>query len=85
MEAFKVVNMEVTWQGEGPQEIGVDTRTGKTLVAIDPQYFRPAEVDTILGDSTKARTLLGWQPTIRFEELVKRMVETELTRLSYNV
>jgi GDPmannose 4,6-dehydratase len=80
VEAFNIVGSEVTWQGEGTEEIGVDARTGKTLVAVDPQYFRPAEVDTILGDSTKARTLLGWQPTVHFEELVKRMIEAELSR-----
>lgn len=80
-EAFKVVQMDIVWQGEGTQEIGVNPQTGKTLVAIDPQYFRPAEVDTILGNYTKAKTLLGWHPSVTFPELIKRMVEAEMNRL----
>ncbi|MBI4435316.1 GDP-mannose 4,6-dehydratase [Candidatus Uhrbacteria bacterium] len=79
-EAFRVVQMEIVWQGEGTQEIGVNPKTGNTLVAIDPQYFRPAEVDTILGNYTKAKTLLGWHPSVTFPELVKRMVEAEMER-----
>ncbi|MBI5793561.1 GDP-mannose 4,6-dehydratase [Candidatus Uhrbacteria bacterium] len=79
-EAFGVAQMEIVWQGEGTQELGVNPQTGKTLVAIDPQYFRPAEVDMILGNYTKAKTLLGWQPSVTFSELVKRMVEAEMGR-----
>ncbi|MBI4256906.1 GDP-mannose 4,6-dehydratase [Candidatus Uhrbacteria bacterium] len=80
VEAFKVVGIDVVWQGQGIQEIGMNPETGKTLVAIDPHYFRPAEVDTILGNYTKAKTLLGWQPSVTFHQLVKRMVEAEMKR-----
>lgn len=81
-EAFKVVGMEVDWQEEGTREVGADRATGRTVVQIDPQYFRPAEVDMILGNAAKAKTLLGWQPSINFQSLVKRMVEADLHRLS---
>ena len=66
------------WQGRGVDEIGRDARTGQILVRIDPRYFRPAEVDCLLGDSTKARTVLGWEPQVRFPELIKTMVEADL-------
>jgi GDPmannose 4,6-dehydratase len=56
----------------------VDRKTGKVLVKVDPRYFRPTEVETLLGDATKARTRLGWQPEVSFEELVREMVETDL-------
>jgi GDPmannose 4,6-dehydratase len=68
----------IEWHGSGLDEQGVDRKTGKVLVKVDPRYFRPAEVETLLGDPTKARTRLGWQPEIGFEELVREMVETDL-------
>jgi GDPmannose 4,6-dehydratase len=64
--------------GEGVDEKGVDKATGKTLIEVDPRYFRPAEVDLLLGDSTKARTELGWTPKYDLEMLVKEMVEEDL-------
>ena len=81
-EAFRVIGIEMAWNGEGTEEVGTNRATGNTVVKIDPQYFRPAEVDTILGNAAKAKTLLGWQPSITFHGLVKRMVEAELNRLS---
>lgn len=77
--AFKMAGIELEWKGEGVNEIGVDVATGRELVAVDPKYFRPAEVEQLLGDPTKAKTLLGWNPRkTSFEELVKIMVENDM-------
>lgn len=77
--AFKMAGIELEWKGEGVNEIGVDMATGRELVAVDPKYFRPAEVEQLLGDPTKAKTLLGWNPRkTSFEELVKIMVENDM-------
>jgi len=72
--AFAHVGIELRWQGEGVQEQGIDKATGRVLVEVDPKYFRPAEVETLLGDPTKAKTLLGWNPQkTSFEEIVRIM------------
>ena len=77
--AFAHVGIELRWQGEGVQEQGIDKATGRVLVEVDPKYFRPAEVETLLGDPTKAKTLLGWNPQkTSFEELVRSMVEHDV-------
>ncbi|MFI3283172.1 MAG: GDP-mannose 4,6-dehydratase [Rikenellaceae bacterium] len=77
--AFKEVGIELRWEGEGVDEKGIDVATGKVLVAVDPKFFRPAEVEQLLGDPTKAKTLLGWNPTqTSFPELVKIMVQHDL-------
>ena len=77
--AFKEVGIELRWEGKGIDEKGIDARTGKVLVEIDPKYFRPAEVEQLLGDPTKAKTLLGWNPQkTSFQELVKIMVEHDM-------
>lgn len=77
--AFKEVGIELRWEGEGVDEKGIDVATGRVLVEVDPKYFRPAEVEQLLGDPTKARTLLGWNPTrTSFRELVKIMVERDM-------
>ena len=77
--AFKETGIELRWEGEGVDEKGIDVKTGKVLVEVDPKYFRPAEVDQLLGDPTKARTLLGWNPRkTSFEELVSIMVKHDL-------
>ena len=76
--AFKYAGIELEWQGEGIKEKGIDKNTGKVLVEVDPKYFRPAEVQTLLGDPTKARTVLGWNPRkTSFDELVRLMVESD--------
>lgn len=76
--AFKYAGIELEWQGEGLEEKGIDKNTGKVLVEVDPKYFRPAEVQTLLGDPTKARTILGWNPRkTSFDELVRLMVESD--------
>lgn len=68
----------ITWQGTGIDERGIDSKTGKVIVAIDERYFRPTEVDLLIGDATKARVELGWQPTVTFHELVHEMMQHEL-------
>ncbi len=76
--AFAVVGRSLAWTGQGIEEKGVDARTGQALVEIDARYFRPAEVDLLLGDAAKARDKLGWQPKVLFAELVKEMVSSDL-------
>lgn len=77
--AFKEVGIELRWEGEGVSEKGIDVKTGKSLVEVDPKYFRPCEVEQLLGDPTKAKTLLGWNPIkTSFSELVKIMVTHDM-------
>ncbi|HVW70192.1 MAG TPA: GDP-mannose 4,6-dehydratase [Steroidobacteraceae bacterium] len=76
--AANELGMTIEWRGSGLDERGVDSRTGAVVVRIDPRYFRPTEVDTLLGDATKARTKLGWTPEISFDTLVKEMVAEDL-------
>jgi GDPmannose 4,6-dehydratase len=66
--------------GRGADEKGVDAKTGQVRVAVDPRYFRPAEIDLLLGDATKARTKLGWTPSVPFEGLVEMMVAADLEK-----
>jgi GDPmannose 4,6-dehydratase len=80
--AFKYAGIDIEWQGEGINEKGIDKATGRVLIEVDPKYFRPAEVDQLLGDPTKAKTLLGWNPTkTPFEELVRIMVESDMKKI----
>ena len=72
------LDMKIVWTGEGIDEIGTDLYTGRIIVKINPAFYRPAEVDLLLGDSTKARTELGWQPQHTFESLVKDMIDSDL-------
>ena len=74
-EAFRLKGFDIKWKGHGVDEIGYDAKTGKELIFVDPKYFRPAEVSQLLGDATKAKTLLGWEPKTTFKELVREMVE----------
>jgi len=75
--AARLLGFELAWQGQGIEERGVDSVTGREVIRIDPKYYRPAEVDLLLGDATKARTQLNWTPSLNFEGLVKLMVEHE--------
>jgi GDPmannose 4,6-dehydratase len=70
--------MNIEWRGEGVEEVGIDATSGRTLVHVDPRYFRPTEVETLLGDATKAREKLGWTAEVTFPELVSEMVESDL-------
>jgi GDPmannose 4,6-dehydratase len=78
--AFAAVDVSLNWSGEGVDEVGVCAKTGKTLVSINPAYFRPAEVDLLIGDASKAKTELGWEPKIGLDQLCKSMVEADLRR-----
>ena len=80
--AFRYAGIELRWEGHGLDEKGIDTKTGRTLVAVDSRFFRPAEVEQLLGDPTKARTRLGWNPQkTSFTDLVRIMVENDLTKV----
>jgi GDPmannose 4,6-dehydratase len=80
--ACRTAGFDIVWEGEGIGEKGVEKETGKTLVEVSPEFFRPAEVDILLGDCSKARKKLGWQPRTTFEELVRIMVEADIKRTS---
>jgi GDPmannose 4,6-dehydratase len=77
-KAFKACGIQIRWEGSGVDEKGIDVATGKALVQIDPKYFRPTEVDLLLGDCTKAKTNLKWELQIDLEQLVKEMMESDL-------
>jgi len=77
-KAGALLGMRVRWQGSGVEETGVDAKTGRTIIRVDPRYFRPTEVETLLGDPTRARERLGWTPEIGFDTLVQEMVEADL-------
>ena len=77
------LGMKLRWQGSGVQEEGFDEKTGARVVAIEPRYFRPAEVESLLGDPTKAWEKLGWKPRTSFSELVKEMVHKEVARAEF--
>ncbi|MBA7517206.1 GDP-mannose 4,6-dehydratase [subsurface metagenome] len=76
--AFRCVDIELEWEGSGVDEKGLDKKTGKVLIEIDPEYFRPTEVDLLLGDASKIKKELGWEPKTKFEDLVSIMVEADL-------
>jgi GDPmannose 4,6-dehydratase len=76
--AGQELDMRIEWEGRGLEEKGYDRKTGACIVSVDPRYFRPTEVETLLGDATKARTRLGWQPRVTFTELVREMVQEDL-------
>ena len=83
--SFKEVGIEIEWQGEGIEEKGIDKKTGKVLIEVDPKFFRPAEVEQLLGDPTKAKTELGWNPRkTSFEELVHIMVQSDFNKVKNN-
>ena len=76
--SFQYLDMEIEWKGEGIEEKGYDKKTGAVLIEVDPYYFRPTEVDLLLGDPKKAKEKLGWEPSYSFKELVMEMVESDL-------
>ncbi|KYN05365.1 PREDICTED: GDP-mannose 4,6 dehydratase [Cyphomyrmex costatus] len=82
--AFQYVGRTIKWQGEGVNEIGQDAQTNQVLVRINPKFFRPTEVDVLLGDASKARNKFGWKPTVTFKELVKDMMDSDLELMSKN-
>jgi len=82
--AFGYCGIELDWQGSGLDEKGVDKSKGRVLVDVHPKYFRPTEVDNLMGDFTKARTQLGWFPKTSFNELVEMMVKHDLRLVGFN-
>jgi len=75
--AFAKVGINLEWSGSGVDEIGRDTKTGNTVVAVDPAYFRPTEVELLIGDATKAKEKLGWKPTLDLQQMIEEMVESD--------
>jgi GDPmannose 4,6-dehydratase len=81
----EALGMSIEWSGSGVNEVGVDSKTGRTLVKIDPAFYRPAEVQLLLGDSTLARTELGWEPKYDFRGLVRDMIESDLKLANFEL
>jgi len=79
--AFAAAGVTLAWEGEGENEVGVDSASGKTRVAVDPRYFRPTEVDLLVGDATRARKELGWRPEYTLEAMIEEMVASDLKAL----
>jgi GDPmannose 4,6-dehydratase len=84
-ESARVLGIDIVWKGMGVDEVGVDKKTGKTIIAIDPQFYRPAEVHILLGDPTKAKNKLGWEPKVKFKELVQIMTEADMEILNNSI
>merc|ERR1711948_217644 len=82
---FEMVGRPVVWRGEGLSEEGVDEKSGEVLVKVSPKYFRPTEVETLLGDPTKAREMMGWKPDTSFKELVFEMLEYDMQKEGLNL
>ena len=78
-KAFACVDMDIEWRGSGIKEKGINARSGQVLIEVDPRYFRPTEVDLLLGDPSKARQRLGWRHKTSFDDMVKEMVASDLT------
>lgn len=79
--AAKELEIKIRWEGQGEHERGFD-QNGRCIIAVDPRYYRPTEVETLLGDATKAKEKLGWTPKISFEELVREMVSSDIRNMS---
>lgn len=83
-KSFGYLDMPIEWKGKEDEEVGINSKTGDIVVKIDPRYYRPAEVEQLLGDPSKAKAKLGWEPTVKFEELVKIMTQADLESLANN-
>lgn len=83
-ECAKLLKIDLQWKGKGINEVGIDNKTKKIIIKIDPKYFRPAEVDLLLGDPSKAKKKLGWKPRTKFKELVKIMLEYDMQKEGLN-
>ena len=79
------LGMQIVWEGKGVEEVGVDERSGEVRVRVDPRYFRPTEVTTLLGDASKAREKLGWKPQILFKELVEEMIREDVRQVEHEI
>ncbi|KAJ3099306.1 hypothetical protein HDU97_003280 [Phlyctochytrium planicorne] len=81
-KAFGFVGIKIQWKGKAEKEVGINENTGKIVVRIDPKYYRPTEVDILLGDPSKAKKLLGWERKVSFDDLIKEMVEADISMVS---
>ena len=81
--AAKQLEIDLVWDGDGVNEKGINRATNRAIIEIDPRYFRPAEVDTLLGDASKAKMILGWGPKVKFNELIRIMVEADFANEKY--
>ena len=79
--AFKAAGFEIYFEGKNESEVGIDSKTGNQLIKVDPKFYRPSEVEILLGNSSKAKSVLGWEPKITLEKLTKMMVEMDIKRL----
>jgi len=79
--AYKEVDVDIEWRGQGPGEYGIDKRTGKTIIQVDPRLYRPTEVELLLGDASKAKRVLRWAPTTSFYQLIKIMMECDYKKI----
>ncbi len=84
-KAARCAGFELQWEGEGVHTRGIDRHSGKTIVQVKPEFFRPAEVDQLCGDASKARRVLGWHPEVAFDELVERMVRADMDRAARGI
>ena len=73
-KSFKLINVDIKWVGENENEVGINSKTNEILVKVDEKYYRPIEIDTLIGDYSKAYEKLGWSPSTSFDELIKKMV-----------
>jgi GDPmannose 4,6-dehydratase len=80
--SFAELGIVIEWSGKGIDEVGIDKVSGKTIIRVDPAHFRPTEVESLCGDATKAKALLGWSPTVSFSELVKEMVLSDMNKIN---
>jgi len=76
--AANEIGIDIQWSGEGIQEKGINRKTGKVIIEVDPAYFRPTEVESLLGDPSKAKEKLGWEPKLTFEDMVKDMIKNDM-------
>jgi GDPmannose 4,6-dehydratase len=83
--AFSEVDISLRWEGDGPDEVGIDSASGRTLIRVDPIYFRPTEVDRLVGDYSKAKRDFGWEPEISFDQMVADMVSRDLLLVQHGV
>lgn len=82
--AFRYIGKEITWEGKGDNEFGREVSTGIVRVKVNPKFYRPTEVEQLLGDPTKAKTKLGWKPKVEFTDLVKDMMESDIKLMKQN-
>ena len=83
-QAFKAVDVEIKWQGTSDNEVGIDAKTGTARIKVNPKFYRPAEVELLVGNPVKAKTKLRWEPQMSFESLIKYMVEEDLKYYCFN-